>query len=333
MNKSIIHSIRLLILAFLVPTMGGAGELEERVAVQQSVFAAVRNRDFKLLDAMSVDYRTTQSRSASGLWKLTLFNSGLSYLFDTRRREDSFWVASQKVAEEWVRSHPQSPAAHLAYAQMLLNRGWSYRGNGRVNTVKPEDWPSFFEYTQRARQYLEENKQIAHQDPRWYEMMAIIAYRQGWTPADFEQLIDEGLSLYPSFYQIYFAAIDFYSPKWGGNTAFIEKFARDAQKRTSQFEGNGMYARIYWYASQTQYGDDLFSASLVHWGLMKKGIDDVLAKYPDGWNINNFARFACLAGDKAKTAELMRRADFSPLPAAWGGMETYQQCREWSRVG
>jgi hypothetical protein len=63
---------------------------------------------------------------------------------------------------------------------------------------------------------------------------------------------------------------------------------------------------------------------------MKKGIDDVLARYPDAWNLNNFARFACLRGDKEKTAELIRRIGPEPMMQVWQARRNYERC---SRLG
>ena len=162
--------------------------------------------------------------------------------------------------------------------------------------------------------------------------MAMVARQQSWPEAEFSKLINEGLERYPSFYQIYFSAIDYFSPKWGGNALSIERFAMDAVKRTQSTEGFGIYARVYWYASQTQYSEKLFSDSQVNWVTMKNGIDDVLKKFPDEWNIQNFAKFSCVAGDKAKTAELIQRSKAPPLLNAWSeSVSYYQQCKNWAQ--
>ena len=234
-----------------------------------------------------------------------------------------------EIAWQWT-DYPNSATAHLAYARMLLSHGWSFRGSGYANTVEPQNWKPFHDYVQQARVYLEKYKGVASSDPKWYELMAIIAYAQGWPEPDFSRLISEGLQREPLFYQTYFAAIDYYAPKWGGSSEAIERFAREALEKTRSAEGFAMYARIYWYASQTQFYDGLFSESLVDWTTMKKGIDDVLKKYPDSWNTNNFAKFACLSKDKAKTADLIARIEGPPLVAVWKTPSFFQQCKVWA---
>jgi len=101
--------------------------------------------------------------------------------------------------------------------------------------------------------------------------MANIVIALNVNRSEFMKLVDEGLAKEPLYYQLYFAAMDYYTPKWHGNADDIEKFADSAVARTKKQEGYGMYARIYWTASQRQYGDKLFIESNVAWEKMKKG--------------------------------------------------------------
>ncbi len=313
--------------------LSGAGlctELAERAQVRSEVIGLVSAGDFAKLEALAELYRSTKARTSSGVWKLTLFNAGVSDAFHNSNKEPEFWAAAEKRVSAWVKRYPKSPTARLAYAQVLLNRGWSIRGVGYANTVEPQNWRPFFEYTAKARRYLETHKAIAASDPRWFETMAVIAYSEGWPEAEFAKLIREAASREPGFYQTYFAAIIYYLPKWGGNASAIEGFAKEVLEWTQAAEGFGMYARIYWYASQEQFGERLFTESLVDWPLMKKGMDDVLKKYPDNWNINNFAKFSCLAQDKTKAAELFARIRYPVPMEAWGPAETFRRCKLWA---
>ena len=98
-------------------------------------------------------------------------------------------------------------------------------------------------------------------------------------------------------------------PKWRGSHEAIGAFANGAVELTRETEGMGMYSRVYWYASQGDYGSELFEESKVDWARMRLAIADVLARYPDQSNINNFARFACLAGDAEETRSLLSRIE------------------------
>jgi hypothetical protein len=123
------------------------------------------------------------------------------------------------------------------------------------------------------RAHLEAHKPSAAMDPQWYRVMNWVAKSQGWDFIEFADLLDEALAREPLYYDTYFSALEYLLPKWHGSAFEIEAFARDATDRTSAQEGHGMYARIYWYASQFQYGSDLFSDTLVEWPHMRKGVD------------------------------------------------------------
>jgi hypothetical protein len=55
----------------------------------------------------------------------------------------------------------------------------------------------------------------------------------------------------------------------------------------------------------------------------------VIARYPDAWNQNNFAKFSCLARDKNKTTELFEQVREEFVPDAWQPMSLYTQCSFW----
>lgn len=182
-----------------------------------------------------------------------------------------------------------------------------------------------------ARENLEAHKSVAAADPHWYKTMLGIARAESWDREQFDALLKEALDQEPLYYQTYFSALEYLLPKWHGDLEEIEAFAQYAIRRTSKVEGRGMYARIYWYASQTQFRNGLFTNSFINWPSMKEGFDDVVAKYPDAWNINNYAKFACLAQDKRRTGELLKRIGSDFVPEAWSPPPLLNNCLEWIR--
>ncbi|MFC4314939.1 DUF4034 domain-containing protein [Steroidobacter flavus] len=241
--------------------------------------------------------------------------------------------ALEQQVRRWQQQYPESPTSHIAMSELYLELAWAYRGSGSAATVRKEAWEPFYKNVALARQNLEAHKAIAAVDPRWYEAMLIVARAQGWGRDEFYRLLEEALQREPCFYQTYFAAIQYLLPKWHGDAREIEAFARWAVDRTAQLEGEGMYARIYWYASQAQFRLKLFERSEVVWPRMKQGFDDVVAKYPDTWNLSNYARFACLARDKETTREVMERIPSEALAEIWQPIQVWQGCWDWSHAG
>jgi len=202
-----------------------------------------------------------------------------------------------------------------------------YRGDGWGNTVRKEDWKLFRDTIEEARIYLQEHESLKYSDPQWFEQMLTIAKAQGWETEVFYKLLDEALATHPQFYEIYFRAINYLQPRWHGSIEEIEHFANYSVEKSKETEGKGMYARIYWYASQAEYGHDLFAKSKVRWDQMRLGIEDVISTYPDQWNVNNFAVFSCLANDADMTRKLIGMMEGRPIVSVWKGGRFYEHCQ------
>jgi hypothetical protein len=310
-----------------------ATELEQRAAIAASVQVSFLANDFDQLESVSRKYRSEKSRSLSGLWNLSLFYAGLDEAIENQTKgedRDALFEAIDERTREWAGKFPDSPTAHIAHSQALIERAWAHRGGGYASTVKPESWEPFKHYIAMARANLEQFKSVASVDPRWYEAMILIARAENWDRSEFDALLNEALEREPLFYQTYFSALVYLLPKWHGNMEEIEDFAQDAVERTREQEGLALYARIYWYASQSQYKDDIFNNTLVEWSQMKDGFEDIISRHPDAWNLNNYAKFACLAGDKPKTTELLKRIGPSVVEEAWATPLLRDKCAFWA---
>jgi hypothetical protein len=310
----------LLATIILTDSIHAATEMEERARITTTVRNAFLAEDFAQLEQSARSYRISKSRTSSGLWQLTLFYGGITEAIQdltvSSPRESAFKQLDGKI-RKWEGRFPRSPVPRIVRSMALIEQAWTYRGSGYASTVKTEDWAPFHQYIDAARHNLEAHKAVSAVDPGWYEEMLVIAKAQAWEQSEFDALLNEALDKEPAFYQTYFMALEYLLPKWHGSQEQVEAFANAAVRRTSASEGWGMYARIYWFASQTEYKNALFKNSLVDWPKMKRGFEDIIARYPDAWNLNNYAKFACLARDKAKTQELMIRIRSDIVSEAW----------------
>ena len=59
---------------------------------------------------------------------------------------------------------------------------------------------------------------------------------------------------------------------------------------------------------------------------MKKGMEDVLSRYADGWNLANFLKFACLKGDEPEMKALTGRMDEAAW-AVWDEQNYSESCK------
>lgn len=306
-------------------------ELEEREAIVDEVSRLYYQRDFAALSKLAQRYRSQGSRTESGLWKLTLFYSGINRIAMDTRTSERLWQSTGKAADDWAAAAPQDPTPWVAQAKFHISRAWQYRGGDWARNVPEQNMAAFHQELQQAESLLLRHKDIASKDPEWYRCMLIVANGLDWDRARFASLMDEATQRHPYYYEIYFVALEYLTPRWHGSHKDIDDFISFAVSRTRAREGNGLYARIYWLASQIEYGDRLAIDSLMDWQRMKPGINDVLARYPDQWNINNFARFACLAGDRDMTRTLVMKME-THIAEGWGdiGMTGYADCLNWA---
>ena len=303
------------------------GELDLRNVLSSSAAESFRAGRFDELNAKTDKYLAENKRTPSGTWYLTMLESGILQSFKGGSSGD--WTDLHNLAEQWVDADPSKPSGYIAYANSLIFYAWWY---SKSNAALPELMRKtvFDIYIKKAENFLVEHKAIASKDPRWYESMLRVATAQQWELERFTKLENEAFSKFPYYYQLYFVAFDYHSPMWGGSPKAINSFAKKAARYTAAQDKSGMYARVYWYASQRYYGSKIFTESKVTWEKMSRGIDDVLTQYPDQWNINNFAYFSCLAGDAPKTKKLIAQIDPEPIVSVWQDREFFDRCQEWS---
>jgi hypothetical protein len=302
-------------------------------AIPQEATAAYRAGDFPRLEAELLEYVSRGARTASGLWVGGFYTDGIeTALLDPRPQTAGQWDALERRTLDQTRQYPQSALARLLHAKVLIARAWSIRGRGYANTVPESAWKPFHDGLRRADEYLVQEKQVAGILPEYYVERIGIARGLGRSRSEIDALLEASDRVQPGYYPAYFSVLEYLLPKWHGDALQVEAFARAAVQRTRRTEGDSMYARIYWVASQSQYGSHLFYASDAQWALMRSGFEDVVKRYPDAWNYQNYAHFACEAGDDRTLERLLSQHVQEPiLPDAWTGETDYEECGR--RVG
>ena len=322
--------------------ISSTSELFERERVKRHVNDLLIRSNFDALEALASRYRDSKERSPSGLWYLTHFYDGVDRHFlsrhsvpeksssGTKWKENTVAVHAKAIAS-WQKAYPNSPAPYLAHAMWLRKQAWAIRGNSYANKVPGGAWAPFLAKLQEARDYLNEHSEIASRDPHWYALQIQTATELDESMDTVMDLLAQGLDSEPYYYPLYFAATRHLLPKWDGESQYIDAFANMAVQRTSENEGMSLYARIYWYVSQAQYGGPaLFSGPSISWDKMTAGMDDVLKQYPDIWNINNFLFFACIAGDRAQSKKLLGMMRGEPLELVWRKQEYFGACKDFA---
>ncbi|MCU7875156.1 MAG: hypothetical protein KZQ91_20665 [Candidatus Thiodiazotropha sp. (ex Lucinoma borealis)] len=240
----------------------------------------------------------------------------------------SEWIEKEKKLESWLEEKPDSVTAQVAYASFFIELGWFHHGGGYSNSVSKESWGLFHTNIEKSRGLLLALPEKAKKDAGWLYSMSSIALHQGWPEIEFNKIFSEAISIHPTYIPTYFIKSAYMEPKWYGSHDKFNQYVEEVVALTKPFLGNQMYARLHWSSS----GSKLFRSGRTDWEKMKLGFEELVAKHPDKWNLNNYAKFSCLAGDVNKLKKLVHLIDGKPLKSAWfNSLEFYNRCEAFSK--
>jgi hypothetical protein len=324
----------LLLIIYLFPIYSYGSEQEIRDTIQTEVRLNLNRSNFSELEALHAKY-IRDERTPSGKSYLALYYEAIKASFK-KERDPNYWEKLDEKATNWQKLYPKSSAAVIFKSIILWKHATTMRGAGQEQMVNPDDQLLVEKYAQDTIDYLYAHKEISTVDPEWY-VVAIdaIPYTTN-SKLTISKLFEEAILKYPDYNDIYKTTIFYSVPKWGGSYEFIDAVAHKAVEVTKIKQGMSNYARIYWYLDSIDTKGRIFDKSKAQWGLMKNGFDDIVKLYPDPWNINTYAYFACMANDYTKMKELLLRLNGAISFDAWGQWKkaTYDGCiRKQTEMG
>ncbi len=234
-----------------------APDIQHTAMVAGDAVIALQQSDFAALESMSARYRSTQSRTPAGEWDLAYFYQA----FDVDRsgdfpREIQAAAALQAKAEHWAAAYPASPAARIAVARLMIVQGELCACEAQHGN-RQRDWRQAQGHFEDARRYLMAHRDVAGGDPGWYAAMLQVALGEGWTRAAYLPVLEEGLSRFPDYYDLYDEAAFLDTPYRGGSVDDLDGLVRRAVAATKDEEGTGAYARIYGRLGRRTHGNAL----------------------------------------------------------------------------
>jgi hypothetical protein len=282
------------------------------------------SRAYDKLDQAADEARTKQVALSDGQPLLTAIYSGVIGCGCGNQLNEELWQVRKQRVEEWAKRKPGSVTARLAVAGFPIGYAWMARGGGYAGTVSPEGWKLFRERIEQGRQALEALDARTKQDPGWYDLMLEVAQSQGWPAEKFDKIFFEAVTQHPYYSPLYFTRKSFYSPRWYGSVEQEKRVVEDAVERTRPRWGETMYARLNWIPIE----NTMFSSRQVDWPRMKAGFEQMTKEHPDAWNINHFAKFACVARDHETFTTLATKIGDNPIAEAWeGNVNIYKGCQ------
>lgn len=268
---------------------------------------AFNQRNFEELDRFYDQWCTGKDRFPDGRWKLHVYEYALGEVFNIWNR----WAADLEALKRWQKSRPQSDAALYAEAIYWYQYAWKARGSGYASSVSREGWELFKERLANADALLvrldtPQAKCAAPVSTRIDVMM-----ERGASDEELFKVYSDGIRRFPEYHQIYFSMARHYQPKWGGSPKQYDTFANHAAQATKDFEGMGMYARIYWLVDYER-GIPFYeqSPNPPEWKKLHAGYEDLMRKYPNSiHNRGKYLGVACRTRDSALYRALRTQMD------------------------
>jgi Domain of unknown function (DUF4034) len=248
--------------------------------IQTEVSRLYRDNDFDALEALYNRLRTGKERHRDGQWKLESFRKGIGDEFSIWQR----WDLDLQILREWQKKSPTSFIAKYAEAIYWRAYAWQARGDGSSKTVSKEGYELFFERLGKSGQILTNLEPVAAEHADWFASMIRLAGEYGVERQQLMVVFTKGQKLFPEYHPIYFQMARFFETKWGGNAKQFDDFAKKSRDLTKSFEGDGMYARLYWTVDDSDGLPFSTVASIPNSKLILNGINGLVRKYPDSEN-------------------------------------------------
>lgn len=291
--------------------------------VGEAAEALLDKKDFKGLDAQVNQYRHADSLASDGQPNLAGFYGGLAVSrAGCEHIAEASWAKRRAQLLAWGKHSRDPGAAALALAMLDASEAWNARGGGYAATVSEEGWRRFHLGLASAKGKLDKIATLATVDPQWYQAMLNLGLAQGWERERFDKVYAAATAAYPYYLGYYFTKGAFYGQMWHGSPKEFTAFVEETVAATAPKMGQVMYTRLHWSGQSVT----MFKDGQTDWPRMKAGFISLLKDYPDSWNRNNFAKFACRAQDFGTTDEQIKLIGTQVIQAAWN--ERYEYCKQ-----
>jgi hypothetical protein len=234
--------------------------------------------------------------------------------------------------EKWQRVYPDSVTARVADGTARLGYGWAARGFGYANTVSVEASKILADSTEKALTLAQKAPANPLDDcPERYLLLLKIGKTKGWDRGIFISALDAAIKYEPMYHGYYAQTRDYLQPRWYGKEDEWLSFVDTADVLAMNAGSRELYVRLISSVWPSTWQN--FNNTTITWGKMRKGFSDLEQNYPNSpFNLNNFARFACLAKDKDVAKKLFTKIGDEPYMELWQNIKEidFDACRTWA---
>ena len=284
-------------------------------------------RQFDELDKIAKEILTSKEIFDNGSWKIMQFYGA----FEPREDEpESMWKLHEEIHRDWLKTQPDSLAAHVSFVDFLAQYAWHARGSDYAEKVTEEGWKLFQERLNLAGEMIKKTKALENRDPVLPNAALRVALGQGLPKEFYETLLREAHQVEPRYWGYDVSYTYYLLPRWHGKPGEWETYAKTASAREGG-PGKEIYARIV--LNLDQYYDNIFEESEADWQTTKEGLTMLIQKHPKSVEFPNAAALlAAKAQDRDYASTLFDIIGDRYFHRVWRSPELFAQVRQWAKT-
>ena len=289
----------------------------------------LRNAEYDRLEATAGTLTRNLERWEDGSWPIDDFF--YSFTDDLGKRGVAGANRRLEQVEAWVSARPESGAAKLALAQVLIHKAWTHRGSGYSSTVTSDNMALFRENLERALQIVESASKAGYESPVLYKKTIWIMNALGADKDTLKDLARHSLTRYPEFYPTLITTYTTLLPRWSGKPGELQAFMEEVSADIRDTHPEVIFLahrRFYSTLKARRYADMNFD-----WDSIQLGFEHYREQYHvNDEDLHIMARLACLHGDRDAAREYFDASlgNWNYLTkAVWHKKERLEGYRHW----
>jgi len=274
------------------------------------------------LEGLMRSAATGDGRDPAGVWRRSQIYAGIAAVFPDQV-DHPLWPVLDHTIAGWTARHAASDMAALVLAQYWISHAWALRGEGYPATPSIRQEQAFVGDLQRAEKVLDDHERshdlAATEEPHWAVMRVRLANLLGRDKPAIHRMGIEALRGHPDYDPIAAETALALNPVWGGSQADARSFLDEAMALGRPQSGEQLRARVALHLARNA---GLRQALLLAnagftWEGVKPAVDELVARYPDPYNINVARMLGCISDIPARAQPYLQRLEGRIQPTAW----------------
>lgn len=312
----------LLFISFMIALSHSVAAPHDGLVTVSQIRGAVRNLaldgNWAELTQLESNFNQPGRITDSGYPMADIYYMGFRDYIDARAYNLEGFPPLEAKIQQWIAAFPQSPAGHIALAEVLQKKMSSIRGGRFTSDLSDVEQAQLIESGIRMGQHLTRHKAVASQNPQWYVLMLAADGFHGNPDGDTRKLLNEGLTRYPHYYRLYYNGAVQMLPRWGGSFPKFDAYLASVGKGLGSDMSDQIYALTFLRLFENRMVDLAQDPVNMDCKRVARGMEKFTSRYPATLNFSSTIYLATLCGQKEIVKRYLPKVGDTPEGSAWG---------------